>query len=368
MDQSYRIANETDLPSPSLVFYEDRIARNLDKSLVIAGSPHRLRPHVKTHKTREIVALALGRGVRRFKCATIAEAEMVAQCGADDVMLAYPLVGPNIGRFLRLVERFPRTRLSAIADEPGPVRTLSEAASERGLRIELLLDLDTGLHRTGVPVGKEAFELYELISASKGLVARGLHVYDGQNHQSDLGERTKAAAACHAAALELRDDLLARGHSVETIVMGGTPTFPCYAGYPEVELSPGTCFLQDAGYASSFPDLDFEAAALLFSRVISVNRQASSFCTDLGYKAIASDPKGSRGKVWNIEGAEALLQNEEHWVFRAPILPEVGMPVYVQPTHICPTSALHAKVFVVNGGGRWYSEWKVVARDRFLEV
>jgi D-threonine aldolase len=368
MDSSYEIVNGTDLPSPSLVYYAGRIATNLDRALAMAGGPSRLRPHVKTHKTREIVGMALSKGITRFKCATIAEAEMVAQCGAPDVMLAYPLVGPSIARFIRLVERFPASRLSAIADSPAPVRALSAAAVERGLRVELLLDLDTGLHRTGIPAGAEAVELYRLIASSKGLVARGLHVYDGQNHQSDLAERKAAAEACYVAALGLRDELVTLGLPVETIVMGGTPTFPCYARHAEVELSPGTCFLQDAGYSASFPDIDFEAAALLFTRVISVNRRASSFCLDLGYKAIASDPAGSRGKIWNIEGAEAILQNEEHWVFRSASLPEVGMEVYVQPTHICPTSALHAKVHVVNGKGRWYTEWDVVARDRALKI
>jgi D-serine deaminase-like pyridoxal phosphate-dependent protein len=250
------------------------------------------------------------------------------------------------------------------------VRSLGAAAADRGLRIELLLDLDTGLHRTGIPPGEEAVELYRLISTSKGLIARGLHVYDGQNHQSDPAERAAAAEACHGAALGLRGDLLARGLPVETMVMGGTPTFPCYARHPEVELSPGTCFLHDGGYSTSFPDLGFEPAALLFSRVISVNRNASSFCLDLGYKAIASDPKGLRGTLWNVEGAEPLLHNEEHWVFRvaASDLPDLGEEVYVLPTHICPTSALHAKVFVIDGKGHWYTEWAVVARDRILSI
>jgi len=371
MDTSYRISNSAELPSPSLVFYEDRIARNFDKALAVAGSPERLRPHVKTHKTREIVLMALARGITRFKCATIAEAEMVAGCGAPDVMLAYPLVGPSIARFLNLMERFPATRFGAVADAAAPIKALDEAAKARGLRAGLYLDLDSGQHRTGIPAGDEALGLYKLIAASKGLAARGLHLYDGQNHQSDRAERQRAVDACLAPALELRDRLLALGLPVEGIVAGGTPSFPCYALHPGLELSPGTCFLSDWGTQRSYPDLDFEAAALCFSRVISVNRANSSFCLDLGYKAIASDPdKKDRGVIVSVEGAEPLLQNEEHWVFRLDgrPLPEVGSEVYVHMTHICPTSALHAKVFVVNGSGRWYTEWQVAARDRRLTV
>jgi len=152
--------------------------------------------------------------------------------------------------------------------------------------------------------------------------------------------------------------------------MGGTPTFPCYARHHDVDLSPGTCFLQDWGYMSSFPDLPFEPAALLFARVVSVNRKALVFCLDLGYKAIASDPQGIRGVIWNLEGCVPVLQNEEHWVFRvdAQKLPEVGQEVYVFPTHICPTSALHAKACVINAESRWYADWAVSARDRILGV
>lgn len=370
MEESYVVRNSADLFSPALLYYEDKIRRNLKKALEIAGGPKRLWPHVKTHKTREIVMMAMEQGIRQFKCATIAEAEMLATCGAVDVLLAYPLVGPNVARFLRLIDRYPATRFSSIVDDAGAIRALSKAAVAHGVRADVLLDLDTGLHRTGVEAGDEAVQLYCQIATSEGLRPKGLHSYDGQNHQHDLSERTAAAEACYQATMDLRQRLVSKKLPVETIVMGGTPTLPCYARHHEVDLSPGTCFLQDWGYASSFPDLAFEPAALLFARVVSANRRALVFCLDLGCKAIASDPQGARGVIWNLEGCVPVLQNEEHWVFRvdAEKLPVVGQEVYVFPTHICPTSALHAKACVIDAERRWYSEWKVVARDRTLGV
>src|SRR5258707_1077751 len=101
MNPAYAIADTSSIFSPALLFYKDLIRHNLALCLEMAGGPARLRPHVKTHKTREIVRLELGAGIRKHKCATLAEAEMIAGCGAPDVLLAYPLVGPNCGRMAR---------------------------------------------------------------------------------------------------------------------------------------------------------------------------------------------------------------------------------------------------------------------------
>ena len=98
MDPRYTIANTSSLFSPALVFYKDLIRHNIAEAIRIAGSPARLRPHVKTHKTREIVLMQLEAGVTKHKCATIAEAEMLAQVAVPDVFLAYNMVGPNCAR------------------------------------------------------------------------------------------------------------------------------------------------------------------------------------------------------------------------------------------------------------------------------
>src|SRR5258708_18892175 len=88
MTATYLLTEPNSVQSPALLFYKDLIRRNLASALTIAGDPDRLRPHVKTHKTREIVRMQLDAGVTKHKCATIAEAEMVASCGANDALLA----------------------------------------------------------------------------------------------------------------------------------------------------------------------------------------------------------------------------------------------------------------------------------------
>ena len=96
MDSRYAINDPLDLLSPSLVIFRDLVRKNLVEMITIARGPDRLRPHVKTHKMAAIVRMAAELGIRKHKCATIAEAEMVAAAGGTDVLLAYPLVGPNM--------------------------------------------------------------------------------------------------------------------------------------------------------------------------------------------------------------------------------------------------------------------------------
>src|SRR5690606_7994890 len=105
------------------------------------GDVNRLRPHVKTHKTDEILKLQLDAGITKFKCATIAEAEMLGRCAAPDVLLAYPLYGPKLTRFLALVVRFEQTRFSVIVDNEAAAVALSGAASVIGKSIDTYIDL-----------------------------------------------------------------------------------------------------------------------------------------------------------------------------------------------------------------------------------
>src|SRR5262249_49690313 len=109
MNPIYKLSDVATVFSPSLVFFPELIKRNIARVVEMAGSPDRVRPHVKTHKTREIARMLLDAGVTKHKCATIAEAEMLAAVGAPDVLIAYPLVGPNLGRLAALIRKFPNT-------------------------------------------------------------------------------------------------------------------------------------------------------------------------------------------------------------------------------------------------------------------
>jgi D-threonine aldolase len=372
MNSHAMLHDPSDVFSPSLLFDREAIRHNIAKLIARVGDPRRLRPHVKTHKTREIVRMELEAGITKHKCATIAEAEMLAGVGSADVLVAYNLVGPNATRLARLVEMFPSCQFSTVADHPVAAKELSAAMSRAGKRIDVLLDVDVGQHRTGIAPGADAVRLYETIARLPGLAPGGLHVYDGHNHQPPLHERRQAADRLLASVSELKTSLTAKGLPVPRIVLGGTPTFPIYAelSWPEVECSPGTCVLNDSNYAAWFADLgEFRNAALLLTRVIS--RPTPRRVTfDLGYKAVASDPPaGKRCVLLGIPDAEAVLHNEEHLVIETSMAERFrpGDAAYAVPAHVCPTIALHRFAHVVEAG-KVVDRWEIVARDRMLTV
>jgi D-serine deaminase-like pyridoxal phosphate-dependent protein len=372
MDPEYVLHDPSAVLSPGLLFYKQLIRRNIARMIEMAGGPERLRPHVKTHKTREIVRMELDAGITRHKCATVAEAEMLAGCGVPDLLLAYNLVGPNCERMARLVVLFPECNFSVLVDHPAGAEALSRAMTAAGRAIDVLLDVDVGQHRTGIAPGVEALALYEQLDRRPGLRPGGLHVYDGHNHQESLQEREAAVARQLESVQAMRSALEKKGMPVPRLVLGGTPTFSAYSNMnlPGMECSPGTCVLHDHSYGSRFADLQgFTPAALLLSRVIS-RPTARRITLDLGYKAVASDPPaGKRCVLLNVPDYEPILQNEEHFVVETPAAGRFGPGdvVYAVPTHICPTTALHRQASVVENH-RVTDVWDIVARDRVLTV
>ena len=364
------IADTRDVLTPSLAVWPSLIESNIHRMLdQVGGRAEQLRPHVKTHKMAEVVAMQRKSGIERFKASTIAECEMLALAGAGDVLLAIQPVGPNMSRLARLTREFPGTRFSTIGDDEPTLAELSSVMSADGLAVDLLLDLDTGLHRTGVAPTDQAVDLYERLARSRGLRMVGLHVYDGHVRDADGAAREAHAKRDFEAVDALAAKLRGRGHAVETIVAGGTPTFPTHAKRRDVQSSPGTCLLWDYGYASKFSDLRFDFAALLLTRVIS-RPAADTLCLDLGYKAVSPDNPTKRVHFLDVEDAEVVVHNEEHLVVRTRSASrfKVGDLLRGVPMHVCPTCASHREVYVVDERGRVAGTWRVAARDRVITI
>src|SRR5882724_13655669 len=139
MNEWFAVQNAEEVPSPALLVYPKRVRENIRRMIRIAGDPTRLRPHIKTHKLPEIVRMQLEEGITKCKCATIAEAEMSAGAGAKDILIAYPIVGPNVARLLQLARAFPDTMFSCVADDESAIRELSSVFSKSGLKLNVLL-------------------------------------------------------------------------------------------------------------------------------------------------------------------------------------------------------------------------------------
>ncbi|MCP4172308.1 MAG: D-TA family PLP-dependent enzyme [Fuerstiella sp.] len=360
------------LHSPSLVVFADQVRANIDRMIATAGSVDRLRPHCKTHKMSEVVRILLQKGITRHKAATVAEVEMLADAGADDIAFAYNPVGPNIARVVELLRKYPGIKLSVTADHPVPLRQLSAAVAVAGVSVGVMLDVDVGLHRTGVaPDSDAALQLYQSIGELEGLTHAGFHVYDGHQHQKSLDERRTAVLSEWPKVLELKARCEQAGLSVPELLCGGTPTFPVYAELDEraIQLSPGTGIFHDVGYGGHFPDLNFVPAAAVVTRVIS-RPTPDRITLDLGNKSVAADPpKGQRVYFPALPTAAQVIHNEEHLVLETADAEKFqpGDVLLGIPTHICPTSALHQDVAVIDEG-KLIGSWDVTARNRRITI
>jgi D-serine deaminase-like pyridoxal phosphate-dependent protein len=363
----YHFYGEENIDSPALIYYRDLIETNIDKAIKIAGGADRLWPHVKTHKMAAVVRMQIARGIKNFKCATIAEAEMCASCGAARVILAYPLVGPKIGRFFELRGLYTQTDFYAIGDNLEQLTRLSKLSAVHNTGpVHTLVDVNMGMDRTGVALNKLR-DFYRAAAAMPNIQLLGFHCYDGHLGLKDIDERRKAVAAPVEHLFKIREALLNEGLEMPVLVMGGTPTFPCHQSEAGVYLSPGTLFVHDAGYRQTYADLDFTPGAAVLTRVVS-HPAPGLFTVDCGYKAIASD-HAERGVITGLPAARAVQHSEEHWVWRLDSgeRPPVGSILYIIPTHICPTSALYPGVHVVSGGSL-VNYWDVTARNRKIAV
>lgn len=361
------------VPSPTLLFDADAIERNLALMIrLVGGNPDLLRPHIKTHKCREILERQLALGIRQVKCATVAEAELSALAGVPDILLAYPLVGPNVDRLLRLAETYPASRFSALVDSEEALPAFARADRPP---FDLFIDLDCGMHRTGVAPGDRAVALARAIVAHPSLNFAGIHAYDGHIHDGPLEARTEQFEAARAWVDSTLARIEAEVAPVPLLVSGGSPTFGlhaarCIASDQPRQCSPGTTVLWDCGYGGLYPDLPFEPAALLLTRVVS-HPGDGRICVDLGHKSVAAEmPLPGRVQFPTIPGVEFLGQSEEHLVLGVadPAAFPIGTTVIGIPRHVCPTVALHQEARLVRDGAVADEAWAIAARNRRITV
>lgn len=361
----YQINDIDRLDSPALVVFPDRVQQNIDRLRAAIGDVSRLRPHVKTHKSREATQLLLAAAIHKFKCATIAEAEMLAMVCAPDVLLAYQPVGAKQQRLLDLIAAYPDTRFACLVDNLTTARHLSERAADAGVIVPVYIDLNVGMNRTGTVPDDTALTLYSALTELTGVQPVGLHAYDGHIRQPNLAHRTLACNAAFAPVQQLADKLVAAGFDQPVIVAGGSPTFPIHAGREGVECSPGTFIYWDYGYGTILSEQAFLPAALVVTRVISLP-DPTKLCLDLGHKSIAAESELSqRVRFLNAPDLRPVGQSEEHLVVEAGAghTYQVGDVLYGLPYHICPTCALYERAYTIEHGSVT-GEWRTVARDR----
>lgn len=352
MSNWYSVENINEIDSPGLLIYPDRVKENIRIAKSFLDNPNRLRPHIKTNKSPEVTRMFVEAGITKFKCATIAEAEMLAMNGAKDVLLAHQPVGPKAGRLTELIKKYPSVKFSTIVDDAAVARTLKG--------IDLYIDLNVGMNRTGIEPEK-ALPLYNEFKSQ----IVGLHAYDGHLRDPDLSIRKKQSDEGFEKVLALQSRI---ANPKLTIVAGGTPSFSIHAKRKDVECSPGTFIYWDKGYQSVLTEQPFLIAALVVSRVVSIPTN-DTICVDLGHKGIASEnPIDKRVYFLNAEGLTPIGHSEEHLVLKTNGQQfKVGDVLYGVPHHICPTVNLYDSPNIIENG-KYVGNWDTVSRKRKITV
>jgi len=362
----YEVDNIDEIDSPALLIFPARAKENIHK-LTEKINIENLRPHVKTNKIAEVCSLMLESGIRKFKAATISEAEMLAMVKAPDTLLAYPVYGPKIKRLISLIKKYPDTKFSSLVDRNDNAQTLSKLFMEAGLTADVFIDLNVGMNRTGIAPEK-AMNLYREINSLPSVNVLGLHAYDGHLKDPNLKTRTENCNRAFAPVLVLKKEMEKLAGHPMTLIAGGSPTCFIHGAAGERECSPGTFVFWDKGNKEQLPEQPFEWAAILVCRVISIPAP-DKICVDLGHKSVAAENPQPRVFFLNAPEAIPTAQSEEHLVLEVPDSSKfkTGDVLYGVPWHVCPSVALYEKAHVVENN-RVTGFWKVVARNREITI
>jgi D-serine deaminase-like pyridoxal phosphate-dependent protein len=363
----YKFNNPEKIDTPALLIYPERVINNINLLKKIVSSTALLRPHVKTHKSARVSRLLIDAGITKFKCATIAEAEMLGRCKAADVLLAYQPTQVKLQRLIQLITAYPKTKYSCLVDNEATASIISVAAIVNKLVIPIYIDLNVGMDRTGITPEK-ALTLFNYLTTLKGIDFKGLHAYDGHIGDINLAERINHCDREFESVEKLRKNIQELGYPFPLLIAGGSPTFAIHAKRANTECSPGTFVFWDKGYHDHIPEQSFLFAAIVLARVVSLPDE-TKICIDLGYKSIACEkPLQNRLYFLNAPHLKPVSQSEEHLVIE--VLPghqyKIGDDFFVVPMHICPTVAMYDEAHIIEKGT--YAEtWAIDARGRTLK-
>ena len=352
-----------DLDTPALLVDLDAFEYNLaTMAAFFRGRPSHLRPHAKTHKCPEIARRQLAAGAEGITCAKVGEAEVLAQAGIDDILIANQVVGPL--KIARLVELAARVRLTVAVDEPGNVADLSRAAQARGVTLRVLVEVDIGMGRCGVQPGAEALDLARQVARAGRLELAGLMGYEGHLVGiQDPAERKVKVEAAMTLLMETQALLARSGLPAGVVSGGGTGTYDVTGSFPGVtEVQAGSYVFMDTHYRAVRPE--FRTSLALLATVISRNKPAR-LITDAGMKVLTTDM--GLPEVQGVPGAKLLRLSEEHGLIEVADPGQVplgsGDKITLLPSHCCTTINLHDTLFAVRNGVV-EDVWAIAGRGR----
>lgn len=353
-----RAITASDLDTPALVVDLDVVDANIaDMAAAARAGGVGLRPHTKTHKMPALAARQVAAGATGLTVAKVGEAEVMVDAGFDDVLIAYPIVGESKLRRLAALRGRAKVRISL--DDVDVARAAGAIAGSAEDPLEVLVEVDTGLHRMGRPPGTPTVELAVEVDRLPGVRVVGLLTHAGHAYATTTPDARDAVARDEGGTLaETADACRRAGVGVEVVTVGSTPTSRVAAGVPGVtEVRPGTYVFNDASMMRLGVATEETCAATVLATVVS-SRGDGTFVVDAGSKALAADGAGRfSGREWIIVAGRPDLElsfiSEEHGVGRildGGTAPRIGDRLSLIPHHICPVANLFDVAFGVRGG------------------
>ena len=348
------------LDTPQLLIDLDTLDANLERMrATFRDRQLDLRVHFKSLKCGGLARYLLGKGVTRFLCAKLNEAEVLAAAGVEDVLIANQIVGET--KLRRLCDIARRVRLRVCVDDAGNVEDMGRAARAAGATVGVLVEVDIGMGRCGVEPGKPALELARLVQRQQGLRFDGLQGYDGHIQMvPDAAEQRRRCLDSLEKLVGTRRLLEENGIPVAVVTGAGTGTCAIVGHHDGVtEIQPGSFLLMDAAYHAVRPE--FGCSLSILATVVS--RRPTWYVLDAGSKAISQD-FGKPVIKGHPEEQVAKLAEEHTKVEDGGKGPKVGERREVLPAHCCATMNLHRQC-VAHRGGRVEAFWPIEASGRY---
>ncbi|CAL5867430.1 uncharacterized protein PFLUO_LOCUS1649 [Penicillium psychrofluorescens] len=340
------------IDTPSMIADLDLVDANLKKLMgKLLPTGLNIRPHLKTTKSAILARKMNAAGAKGVCVAKVSEAEVIAATGFDDLLITCEIVGP--AKVRRLVELFRKHRgIRTVVDSEVGASAINDALARAGIEepISVLIDLDVGLHRTGVQPGEPAVALARHVSGLKHLRLIGVQGYEGHlQHLHDYEDRKAQCLASMKILTETAEALRKEGCDIQVVTTGGTGTAEFCATVPGVtELQPGSFIFMDTDYRNAVGTFYSNSLTILSTviskqgpRCVTIDSGLKSLTTDSGL-AECKDPRYEYGVLGDEHGSLS-------WAEGTPDL-KVGDRVEMVPSHIDPTVNLHDFYYAYRGG------------------
>ena len=360
-------APEAEIDTPALLLDLDAFEANLDRmAALLAPTGTKLRAHAKTHKSPVIARLQMARGAIGQCVQKVAEAEVLAWGGIPDILVSNEVVGAR--KLARLAALAGIAKVAVCADDAPQIDAIAAAAEAAGVRLPVLVEIDTGAGRCGVAPGPDAVALARRIAASKHLIFGGLQAYHGSaQHKRTPAERQALIAGAAEGARRTVEQLRQQGLDCPIVGGGGTGSFEFEAGSGVfTEIQAGSYAFMDADYARNLdaagqPVSTFRHALFVLATVMSAPRPGVAVL-DAGHKAVAVD--SGLPVVWQRPELRYVSASDEHGKLEAgseTAAPKLGEKLRLVPGHCDPTVDRY-DWYVGVRGGRVECLWPVAAR------